>query len=575
MSDISLRGLPSVAYYRASSAKQEMSIPDQRAEAELLAGRTGACVVASFEDFARPGSLECRAGLEAMLAFVRARPKAARVQVILVTNADRFSRRDMVDAMASIKHFRDAGVRWLATPAKVFDLRADMDLVQYGFEQQLGKRAYSRSIGETVARRAREAARAGLWPGGRAPHGYVISPSTRRLELEPRQAKVMRRIFRELLAGRSLGEVAEGLNRDKVPGPGRGLKREKKDPAKGEWCRETLHKMATDRVYAGVFEWPKTHQGKYAEARTDRVETLRGHDDSRRYVKSDEGERFVFEGHHPAIVSAEDQARLVEMLAGRRWRRTTPVAGGEWVLSGLAHCCHCGARLCGRTETITREGRACLYRRLFCPRRGRQGASVCPGGSVMQDKVVAALVEEVPAWFKEPDRLAELEQQLAELTESADSAREDELARLGDEIAKISANIDVGSVNLLLISPDLRPRAEAKLREWEAERQALVSRREEVAAESQASEGGRRAVAAALQQLAGLKGAVRHASPQSLRGLFEVMLERVIVHFGTEPSVEITFRPELAHLLPSPSRRASPRRSCGTFSCPRSTSAST
>jgi DNA invertase Pin-like site-specific DNA recombinase len=371
MSEVSLRGLPSVAYYRASSSKQEMSIPDQRAEADLLAGRTGACVVAQFEDFARPGSLETRAGMEAMLAFVQARPKSARVQAILVTNADRFSRRDMMDAMAALKQFRDAGVRWLATPAKVFDLRADMDLVQYGFEQQLGKRAYSRSIGENVAKRAREMARAEMWPSGRAPYGYTVSPSTRRLELEQQQAKVMQRIFRDLLAGQSLGEVAERLNRDKVPGPGRGLRREKKEPAKGEWRRETLHKIVTDRLYAGTFEWPKTHQGKYAEARTDRVETLRGHDDSRRFQKVEEGERFVFEGHHPAIISAEDQARLVEMLAGRRWRRTTPVVGGEWVLSGLARCCHCGAKLYGRTETHKRKGRAYRYRRLFCPRRGR------------------------------------------------------------------------------------------------------------------------------------------------------------------------------------------------------------
>jgi hypothetical protein len=174
---------------------------------------------------------------------------------------------------------------------------------------------------------------------------------------------------------------------------------------------------------------------------------------------------------------------------------------------------------------------------------------------VLQERLVEALVEEVPAWFREPDRLAELEGQLAELTESADSAREDQLARLNGEIGRVTADVDRGYVNLLRISPDLQPRAEGKLREWEAERQALLSRREEVAAESQASEGGRRAVAAALQQLAGLKAGVRRASPQALRGLFELMVEKVVVHFGPEPSCEITFRPELAGLLPSSATR--------------------
>src|SRR5262245_60202169 len=137
MSEISLAGLPAITYSRASTGKQEMSIPDQRAELGLLNDRLRCDVLASFDDFAKPGSLESRPGLDDALVFVRRRPKAAQVKVILTTNADRFSRRDMMDAMAALKQFRDHGIRWLATPAKVFDLRADMDLVQYGFEQQL------------------------------------------------------------------------------------------------------------------------------------------------------------------------------------------------------------------------------------------------------------------------------------------------------------------------------------------------------------------------------------------------------------------------------------------------------
>src|SRR5262245_4844081 len=122
MSHPILRGLPAVTYSRASSDRQEASIPDQQAELKLFNDRLACDVLAQFDDFDKPGSLESRPGSDAMLAFVRRRPKAAPVRVILTTNADRFSRRDMMDTMAALKQFRDAGIRWMATPAKVYDL---------------------------------------------------------------------------------------------------------------------------------------------------------------------------------------------------------------------------------------------------------------------------------------------------------------------------------------------------------------------------------------------------------------------------------------------------------------------
>jgi site-specific DNA recombinase len=73
----------------------------------------------------------------------------------------------------------------------------------------------------------------GWYLGGRPPYGYHLgdagahpNPSKaahgqrlRRLERDPIAVPIVERIFAEYIAGRSIGSIAEGLNRDRIPSP--------------------------------------------------------------------------------------------------------------------------------------------------------------------------------------------------------------------------------------------------------------------------------------------------------------------------------------------------------------------
>jgi DNA invertase Pin-like site-specific DNA recombinase len=545
-------GLRAVAYYRASTSKQEASIPEQKEWAEGAADARGLTLAGSFEDFDKRGSSLHRPGYDAFKAFLAAGRDASPARrhkpapaalVLLVWDLCRLSRRDLTDAQAELSVIRSSGVRWVVTVNQTFDLYNAFDRVMLAISQELGKRAFSASLALAVARSAASRAALGLWVSGRPPYGYRVNRKTGKLVRHPGQARVFKGAVADLLAGKSLGEVAYDLNARGVPGPGRS----------GAWRRDTLQHMVTDPVYTGLFEWPRTRQGKYAFAGKDGAKALDGGNDERTYVPAPAGERFVFPNNHPALITSEEQEAVKAALAGRRWKRTTPVlGGGEWVLSGLAYCGSCGSRLYGRNDRQYRKGVAYVYRRLFCPGNSRHGKGTCTYKGALQAAVVEALVEHIPGWFREPSRQAELTEQLEARAALQTNTRTRDLADLDARIADLDRVIARALDNVLDISRDLRPAAEARLRQRQAERAELARRRDALAREARTQTGRLSELKDALGSLATLKDRVAQAPPALLRRLFETMCEKVVVHFAAgAPELEITFRPELSDLLPS------------------------
>ncbi len=84
---------------------------------------------------------------------------------------------------------------------------------------------YSANLGEEVTRGMRESASRGFYVASYAPYGYrkvkVLDGSRERpkLEIEPYQALIVQRIFREITEGRGLVEVAKALNREGIISP--------------------------------------------------------------------------------------------------------------------------------------------------------------------------------------------------------------------------------------------------------------------------------------------------------------------------------------------------------------------
>ena len=89
------KGIPSVAYYRMSSDKQETSIPDQRTAVEKFAEANGYRIDWEYADEGISGdATEKRVGFQRMIADAA----NGGFEVILCWDQDRFGRFDLLEA---------------------------------------------------------------------------------------------------------------------------------------------------------------------------------------------------------------------------------------------------------------------------------------------------------------------------------------------------------------------------------------------------------------------------------------------------------------------------------------------
>lgn len=82
-----------------------------------------------------------------------------------------------------------------------------------------------------------------LHNGGTCPYGYALDEGTNQFKQLPREAAVVRRIFHEREAGRSLRQIAGDLTRDEIP-----TKRG------GRWQANTVKTILENVFYTGAYQ---------------------------------------------------------------------------------------------------------------------------------------------------------------------------------------------------------------------------------------------------------------------------------------------------------------------------------
>ena len=82
-----------------------------------------------------------------------------------------------------------------------------------------------------------------LHNGGTCPYGYTLDEHTNQFKVVSLEANVVRRIFRERIAGRSLRQIANDLTRDSIP-----TKRG------GRWQANTVKTILENIFYTGAYQ---------------------------------------------------------------------------------------------------------------------------------------------------------------------------------------------------------------------------------------------------------------------------------------------------------------------------------
>lgn len=306
-----------------------------------------------FVDDGYSGATLDRPGLKALREAVA----GGRVECVVMYTLDRLSRSvaDTVDLV--LKEWEGkCHVRCVQQPIDTSQPTGKMFfymLASYAeFERDMIR---MRTLGGKQ-RRAKEGANAG-W---RYNYGYKkLKKGT--YEIEPDEAEVVRWLFREYVAGKSFKQLAIELNRKGIPSPEGKI-----------WNPTSVRSVITNPVYIGRIEYGK-------EKRVLREGKVT-------YLRSSVPRYAAVDGAVPPLVGRElwEEVQRRRRERARVHRRSLASA---YLLSGLARCARCGARIVGVTAKGVR-----FYR---CTGRRQFGDDYCDSAVIRADVVEGAVLQKL------------------------------------------------------------------------------------------------------------------------------------------------------------------------------------
>lgn len=158
---------------------------------------------------------------------------------------------------------------------------------------------------------------AGRWPGGRVPYGYRVSgeftKGTGAVTIDEAEAEIIRGMCAGVIAGKSLWEIAGGLDDAGVPRPGKPRPGTRVGRRDGQcWDSGEVRRMVTSPRYARLL----SYQGE-----------------------------ILGEGDWPEIITRATRDKVLAALAGRPGNRTGKRGPKiRWLGSGIYRCGKCGSQ---------------------------------------------------------------------------------------------------------------------------------------------------------------------------------------------------------------------------------------
>ncbi len=433
-------------YTRVSSDKQDkdLSISAQLHMMRDYAARNGYEIVKEFVDEAKTGRTTDRSAFKEMIALCKCSPK--HVDAILVYKLSRFARNREVSIVYKTK-LRKNGIQVISITEPLDDTPTGRLLE--GIIESLDE-FYSDNLGEDVTRGMRESASRGFYLSAKPPYGYrkvkVLDGLKERtsLEIDDKQTTTVTSIFDDILGGKGLKEIAKELNRKGIEGPrGKG------------WGKTGLHFILTNDAYVGTLVW-----GQNSKQGLDPIRV---------------------ESAWPSLIDQDTFDRVQAQFKDRAPAKVHPKrASSRFLLSGLAHCGHCGKALVGQDA---KGGKFSYY---VCGTLDKKGAGSCPARYLNSVKFERLIIDRIKQHILTPDHLIHLVELVNEEMDKSSRSYQQEIENSESNIISINRRleklydaIETGNVDLKDLGPrikELRARQE-KLMARKAELQVFLSDR--------------------------------------------------------------------------------------------------
>ena len=265
---------------------------------------------------------------------------------VLVYQLDRFARNRFDSATYKAK-LKKSGVRVLSAKENITDDASGI-LVE-GLLESMAE-YYSAELSQKVVRGMKESAKKGLFNGGNIPLGYKVED--RRLVIHQENAELVRHIFKEYAAGKSIKELAQYLNE-------RGMKNSRGNPFSNTGVRYILG--------------------------------------NQRYIGVDLRENDELKYPCPQILDKDLYDAVQKRLEINRKSKRGSKA--EYRLSGKLYCGKCNERMLGESGT-SRNGNT--YHYYSCSDRKQN--HTCDKMNEKKDFIEWYVVEQTVKYVLEPER---------------------------------------------------------------------------------------------------------------------------------------------------------------------------
>jgi site-specific DNA recombinase len=441
-----------VVYARYSSDNQsETSIEDQIRQCRTMIEREGWTYVTTYSDRAISGStLILRPGVQALIADARNHD----FDVIVAEALDRLSR-DQADVATLYKQARFFGIK-LITVAE-----GEINELHVGLKGTMNA-LFLKDLAQKTRRGMEGKVLAGKSAGGRC-NGYDVvrsySPTGEPVRgdraINPAEAEIVRRVFREFAAGISPRQIAKRLNTDGILGPDGGAWRD--TTIRGHNSRGTG--LINNELYIGRLVWNRLTYVKDPDTgkRVSRLNPASAH-----VVEEVPELRIVDDGLWQQVKNRQDKIAAtpgVEKLkAPQFWTKRR----AQHLLTGKCICGACRANYVG----VGKDYLGCSSAR---------GAGTCENRqlirrTVLDDLIFGALKERMMSPELTAEFIAAFHEEENRRRAGAGANREAEERELSDVTRKIDRLIDA-------ITEGLRTEStKAKLLDLEARKAALTEK---------------------------------------------------------------------------------------------------
>lgn len=295
--------------------------------------------------------------------------KRGEISCIMVKDLSRFGR-DYLEVGDYLEHiFPFLGIRFISVndhydSSKHAGKTIGMNIAFKNLVYDYYSKDLSKKVKSAMGMRQREARYVST-----PPYGYRPDPKDKHhLILDMETAPVIRRIFTEIIAGKSCTQVAKGLNEDRIPTPSQ-HKGRTSNSTFPQWTHRTVHNIIENVKYTGAMV-NHTRESRFIR------------DKSQHRVPREEW--FIRENAHEAIVSHEEYDQAQAAIQHRK----KSVRSAHDQSDRVYYCGHCGAKLEKANGTV-----------FACPSHRYHDGSPCENvrwrKSALEDVIFEALKRQI------------------------------------------------------------------------------------------------------------------------------------------------------------------------------------